>query len=363
VVSNSLLQGNADTLGQTEAGLFLQNVTGTSSLASSTVRNSIDDNVQWNATSGAGTLSVGSSTVGPTTGDSGIQMIGNDTGAATLNVTGSSFPSNNAMGISTSFADSSSHTVNVSTSSFTDNNMAVGVGTTEDADATFDIHDNATILRSKTNAIQVLAGATSTANSQIRGRIRNNTIGDSTADSGARDLIGIAVEVNDDADAVMDVTNNTIRHTDQDGIFFQARDPNTGDGNPATANVDLHLRDNTVQNIDDNTAFPFDAVYGTRVESRHNTSLCLDMASNASTHIDRLSPPAGITDFRFRQRDASVFRMERLTDNDGTANEINTSEVNVEAFVLAQNDPGHTADATLLNGYTVAADGACRDVP
>jgi hypothetical protein len=58
-----------------------------------------------------------------------------------------------------------------------------------------------------------------------------------------------------------------------------------------------------------------------------------------------------------------VFRMERLTDNDGTANEINTSEVNVEAFVLAQNDPGHTADATLLNGYTVAADGACRDVP
>ena len=129
----------------------------------------------------------------------------------------------------------------------------------------------------------------------------------------------------------------------------------------ATATVDLHLRDNSVQNIDDNTAFPFGAVYGTRVESRHNTSLCLDMASNTSTHVDTLS--AGITDFHVRQRNASVFRMERLTDNDGTANGINTSEPNVANFVVGQNDAGSTANAKLLNGFTVAADGACRDVP
>ena len=34
----------------------------------------------------------------------------------------------------------------------------MAIGTTGDADATFDIHDNATILRSKTNAIQILGG-------------------------------------------------------------------------------------------------------------------------------------------------------------------------------------------------------------
>jgi hypothetical protein len=79
-----------------------------------------------------------------------------------------------------------------------------------------------------------------------------------------------------------------------------------------TATVDLHLRDNSVQNIDDNTAFPFGAAYDTRIESRHDASLCLDMASNTSAHV------GAKTDFRVRQRDASLFRMERLTDNDGT---------------------------------------------
>lgn len=65
---------------------------------------------------------------------------------------------------------------------------------------TFDLNNN-TVLNSKTNALQVLAVATSTANSHLVGRLRNNTIGDANADSGARDLIGIAIEINDDADA------------------------------------------------------------------------------------------------------------------------------------------------------------------
>jgi hypothetical protein len=98
-------------------------------------------------------------------------------------------------------------------------------------------------------------------------------------------------------------------------------------------------------------------VYGTRIESRHDTTLCLDMASNTSTHL------GADTDFRVRQRDASVFKMERLTDNDGTVNGINTSDANVQAFVVAQNDAGSTANATHVNGFTIAADGACRDVP
>jgi hypothetical protein len=85
------------------------------------------------------------------------------------------------------------------------------------------------------------------------------------------------------------------------------------------------------------------------------------MFSNTSTHVDRIG--AGITDFRVRQRNASVFSLERLIDNDGTPNGINTNEANVAAFVAAQNDPGSTANATLLNGFTVASDGACRDVP
>ena len=353
-VSGSLIQGNADTAGQTEAGLFMANVSGTSALASSTIKGSFENNVQWNASSGSGTVNVTNTKIGPTgvdgtTGNSGIQMIGTGTGAATLTVTGSTFASNNATGIGTSFADTSAHTVNVSTSTFTDNNIAVALGVTEDADATFDVNGN-TMLRSKTNAIQVLAGATSTAAAHVIGHIRNNAIGDTTADSGARDLIGIAIEFNDDADGVISVSNNNIRHTDQEGIFVQARDPNTGDSNAANATLDLHVLNNTISSIDDNTAFPFGFVYGMRLESRHVTDVCLDISGNSSANV------GAAEQIRVRQRDTSVFRLERFAGNGAV-------DTDVEGFLIVQNPALATADATHATQFTGVANGACRDVP
>jgi Bacterial cadherin-like domain/Bacterial Ig domain/RTX calcium-binding nonapeptide repeat (4 copies) len=363
--SSTVTGANGNDLAQNESAMHFTNVAGAASITGSTVSGGSENNITVeNSSATVNPLTISGNTIGPNgisgnaaSGNNGVQILGSGSAGVTLNASGNTFNQNKSMALGTIFNDTSTLTADIGGNTFTDNGFAVGLSSDFSADMTFDIHDNPTILRSGTNAIQILAGSNSTADSQLRGRIRNNTIGNATADSGTRDLIGIAIEFNQDPDAVIDVTNNTIRHTDQDGIFIQARDPNTGDGNPATATVDLHLRDNSVQNIDDNTAFPFGAVYGTRVESRHNTSLCLDMASNTSTHV------GPNTDFRVRQRDASVFRMERLTDNDGTANGINTSEPNVAAFVTAQNDPGHTSNATLLNGYTVAADGACRDVP
>lgn len=130
-------------------------------------------------------------------------------GAAMLrnNVTNSRFKSNVSGAILTTFAGNSTHTVNVSGSRFTDNNMAVQLGAIENADVNFDINGN-TVLRSQTNAIQVLAGSGTNAASNYRGSIRNNTIGDGTTDSGARDAFGIALEFNDAADAVVSVTGN-----------------------------------------------------------------------------------------------------------------------------------------------------------
>ncbi len=106
-------------------------------------------------------------------GNSGIQLLGSGTGSASLDVTGSTFASNTAAGIGTSFADSSAQAVNVSGSLFSDNDKAIAIAVTEDADATFAIDGN-TALRSKTNAIQVLAGASSTSNAHVVGSITNN---------------------------------------------------------------------------------------------------------------------------------------------------------------------------------------------
>ena len=282
-------------------------------------------------------------------GGSGIAAFGSGTAASSVDVTGSTFATNVANGIGTNFADASSHTLDVSGSSFTDNNIAVAIGVTEDADATFDIAGN-TALRSKVNGIQVLAGATSTANAHVVGSITNNTIGDGSADSGARDLHGIAIEVNDDADAVIAVTGNQIRHVDQQGIFVDVRDPIPGDLDPATATVDLHVRDNTIADIDDNTAFPFGFVYGALIKARHGTDLCLDIASNTSAGV------GGAEAIRVQQAQTSLFRLERFAGNGAI-------DTDVEAFVVAQNDPGTTADATHATAFTGVADGACQDVP
>ncbi len=210
----------------------------------------------------------------------GIAAAGTGTAASTLEVTGTTFASNVANGIGTNFADASSQILDVPGSSFTDNNIAVAIGVTEDADTTFDLDGN-TALRSKVNGIQVLAGATSTANAHVAGSITNNTIGDADADSGARDMHGIGIEINDDAVAVIAVTGNQIRHVDQQGIFVDVRDPIPGDLDPATASLDLHLRDNTIADIDDNSAFRSRS--STERSSRHATA-------QASAWTSRVTP-------------------------------------------------------------------------
>lgn len=242
----------------------------------------------------------------PSSGNGGVNVVGTGTANATLGVSGGTFTQNRSYGIGTSFTDNSAHTVNVSGATFTDNNVAIGLATALNADVTFDIADHPRILRSRVDAIQVLAGATSTSASQLRGRVRGNVIGDNTAGSGARDGIGLRIEVSDDADAVIEVTGNDIRHTDRDGIFIQSRDPNTGDGDPATAAVDLTVTGNTVGTPDDDSA--------------------------------------------------SVFRLERYAGSgtDGAA---------VAGFVRTENAyPGVTAAATHqgATGFTGVAAGACR---
>jgi VCBS repeat-containing protein len=347
-VSNSRIVNNADTAGISEAGISLTNVTGTSSIASSTVRDSFEDNIHWNISSGSGALGVTSSTVGPTDalGNSGIQIVGTSTGAGTLTVTGSTFASNNSQGVASSMTDSSALALNVGTSTFTDNNIAVAIGVAADADTNFDVNGN-TALRSETNAFQVLGGETTTTNSHLVGFIRNNTIGDTTADSGARDLDGIAIELNDDGDGVISILNNVIRHVDQNGIFVQTRDLTAVDGTTNDATLDLHVRDNTIQNIDDNSIVPIGLVYGMLIDARQNTNICLDISSNTSTNI-------GAQDIRVRQRDASIHRLERFVGNGAL-------DTDVEAFIVGQNDAGTTADATHATSFTGVADGTCRD--
>jgi Bacterial Ig domain/RTX calcium-binding nonapeptide repeat (4 copies) len=348
-IANSTIEGSGDAV--PEAGVVATN-TGALTLTNSTVQDSYEDNIRVSQTAGSASVGITGTIVHspnlPPFGNNGLTLIGTGTGNVIVNVSGSRIGANQGGGILTSFTDSSAHTLNVTTTTFVGNNMGVQIATAGSADATFDLNGN-NVWTSGTNALQVLGGATSTTWSLIRGKIRNNTIGTAQPDSGARDLIGIAVEVNDDADAILSITNNIVRHTDQDGIFVQARDPDISDGDPAVATLDLTLRENQVQLIDDNSVAPIGTVYGTRVESRHTTTVCLDIAANTSTSVG-----AAGRHFRTRQRDTSTFKLERLTGNAA-------DPANIIAFLVAQNAPsGTTADATLATAYTAVANGACR---
>ncbi|NJN47553.1 MAG: hypothetical protein HC808_14950, partial [Candidatus Competibacteraceae bacterium] len=163
---------------------------------------------------------------------------------------------------------------------------------------------------------------------------------------GIANSFGIALDIRGDADAVTTVSSNTIRNTDIEGIFAQSRLDNDADAQIGL--FDLTLRDNSVTNIDDNSAFPFVSVYGTRIESRNTTNLCLDIASNTSVGL------GGFEHFRTRQRDTSTFRAERLTLGAQNA-------ATMQTFVAGQNDAGSTASATVATSYTGVADGTCRN--
>ena len=173
----------------------------------------------------------------------------------------------------------------------------------------------------------------------------NNTIGDNNNDSGSQNTYGIAVDLRGDVQAVMNITGNIIRHTDQEGIFIQSRLDNAIAGDPSYA---LTLRNNTVANIDDNSAFPFVTLYGVRIESRNNTQLCLDIQDNSSTSV------GGLEHFRVRQRDASIFRLERFGG-------VGTDENAVAGFIVGQNVIGSTASAIKSTTYTGVLDNFCSN--
>jgi hypothetical protein len=352
----SSVTNNGDTATGAESGLRFNELLGNSAITNSTISGSSEDNIRITPASGVlSNLAISGSTIGPnsaTTGGNGVSIIATGTANVTVNVTGSTFQNNRASAFLTTFTDTSRQTINISTSTFRDNNTGVDLGADLSSDLTFNVSNNTAFLRHATHPIQVVTSTTSTNASQVVGTISGNSIGDGTADSGSRDSNGILMDLRGDVDAVIAVTNNTIRNTDVDGIFVQTRLDNDADAE--TGRLDLTLTGNVVNTPDDNSAFPFGTVHGMRVEARNTSTVCLDISGNTSSSV------GGAEHFRVRQRDSSVFVLERLSDGDGTPNEVLNNVATVESFVAGQNAGGSTADATLVTGFTEAANGFCR---
>jgi hypothetical protein len=341
-----------------DAGLRFFELLGSCAFNDIVVSGSSEDNIRLTPTSGTLTnLAIMGGTIGPnsaTTGGNGITLFGTGTATWTLNVSGVTFQSNRGSALLSNQASSASHTVNVGTSIFRDNGKGVSLATNTSADLTFGVSNNTEIVRSLSNALELVTSFDSTSAMQVQGTLSGNVVGDANADSGSAQLHGIALDLRGDERSILAVSNNSVRHVDLVGLFVNDADFGTNPGSPS--DHDLTMRDNSVQDIDDNSGFPCGAPFGTLVDMRHTTTACLDMAGNTSAE----SPQAcGAAQFRLRQRDTSAFQLERLDDGNGTPNELITSTATVASHVLNENDPGGTANVTLVSGFTETTNGTC----
>ncbi|MBK8424522.1 MAG: hypothetical protein IPL27_00495 [Lewinellaceae bacterium] len=346
--NNCSVTNNADVGGGTEGGIRFNELYGTCTMSGTTVSGSFSDNVRYTPASGTLTsLNVSNCTFGPgpfplSNGGNGFSFVSSGTAVANITMTGTTFTGNFASGFLTTVGGASLN-ASFSNCTFTSNNIGVDLGNGPTSDVNYSV-TNCTFLNQASNAMNLVSDANSTTSAEYLATISNNTIGNGTADSGSMNSFGIAGDMRGDVQARISLTNNTIKNTDQEGIFVQSRLDNTGSG--GTQTLSLTVRDNTVFTPDDNSAFPFGVLYGVRIESRNATELCLDISSNASASV------GAAEHFRVRQRDTSVFRLERFSG-------IGTDDAAVAAFIAAQNDAGSTANATHVTTYTGVSDGFC----
>ncbi len=346
-VANSSVTNSGDAVG--EANIRLNQVTGNVAITSSTLNGSYEDEVRVTNSNGVlSGLNITNSLIGPnsvTTGGNGVAVLGTGTAQATISVSASEFQGIRASAFLTNFANTSAQTVSVTGSEFRNNGKAISLGASDSADLTFDILNNLEIIGSISNAIDVVTSTTSTNAALVKGTISGNVIGNANVDSGSRDLFGIAIDIRGDADAVVAVTNNDIRHTDFEGIFVS--DAFDNDPDAEKGRLDLTLTGNTVGAPDDNSVAPLGSVFGVRIEARHTTAVCMDMSANSAGSV------GGAAHFRVRQRDTSTFNLENFAGS-------GTSITDVQNYIVARNVVGSTASATLTSGFGGVPTGTCR---
>ena len=352
-IDNSYLTNNSDTATGTEAAIRFTSLTGTNSISSTTILNSSEDEIRITPSSGTFTLNITGSAIGPNnaaTGGNLISLIGTNTAQWTLNVTGGTFTGARASAILSNISNTGKANVSVDGATFTNNGKGISIGSSQSADSDFEVINN-TLTGSISNAIEVLSSADATTTSVTRGIIDNNDVGNGTVDSGSRNLYGIAVDLRNNADTILKISNNDVKNSDLDAIWVTSADFAPGDG--GGAQFDLTLINNVGGLPDDNSVAPVGQSYGMLVDLRHTTSNCANISGNNGTG-------KVVEDLRVRQRDTAIAKLERLSDGDGTPNELINSTATVEADLNTDNPSSSPTDATLVLGFTEAANGACR---
>lgn len=352
-LASSLVENNGNAVG--ERGIEMTNLAGTGGISQSTVRGSSETNVLVNNTTATlSSFAVTNSqfaTTNFTTGDDGILLLIDGTGAMTASVTQSAFTDNKGDHFQAASTASASGSINLTFSNNTlltttanDPNV-IGGGITinpgSSADITFTIANN-DIQQSFDDAININHDPSSTAASVLRGTITGNTIGTpADAGSGSESSNTITIGAKGAGPTIVAITNNQIRQwVNPYGIFLGATEGSGG--------LDATVTGNTLSNPD-----PALALNAIRVDAgataTDNATLCASVTGNNATGAG--TNALGNADIRLRQRFSTTIR---LPGYGGSASD--TAAVN--AFVAGNNDPaGATPAPTVSSAQNVGGGG------
>ncbi len=229
-LNGSSVLNNTDNAVADEAGIRLDNLSGTASIAGSEIAGSIEDNVRVVNTSGTLTLSVTGTTIrdntNAATGQDGLRLLAAGNAQMTVTVSGSHILRNRAIGISSATEGAGVLDVTVSGGSVQGNNVGVSFAHGSSGALTFDVLNIPVITGQAASPININRLTTATAASTFSGTVSGNVIGASgVPNSGATAGPGVRVVSNGVGGAVtVAITGNTIREVNNRGIDVLARD-------------------------------------------------------------------------------------------------------------------------------------------
>jgi hypothetical protein len=306
-LTNSTINGtNGTNDANDEGSILLNGLTGTGTIAETSVQGGYEDNIDIYTTSGTLNLTIAKLTVGANStnlGGNGVFLKVGGTSNVTTTVTESEFTS--------SREDLFQHNVQdkgVSNFTFTKNKLSnnhpaylggsgllIALGGIEDSDVTYRIAENS--VRDTGGGIFVVKG---TGIGDARGRIANNNIGVvGVPGSGAKVGSGITVEARGQGSHVTAIANNTIRNHSQNGIGVIAGEQ--GPFDTGVVSFDVTATNNTVAEPGPNVGA------GIRVETADpeaKVTYCTDLQGNelkgaASIGTDlRIRNPFGVAVWR-----------------------------------------------------------------
>jgi hypothetical protein len=315
-LANSTVSNNGNAVG--ERGLDLTNVTGSSSITSTTVTGSAETNARIANDAGTSSLSVTGSTFSSnstTLGTHGLEIRGDATATINAGVTGSTFSANrdnafqlsNGGGSPTMNLRFNGNTVTGGNASMLSGQPGIVVAPTAGAQTKVEIDDNQVSgTLGRAIVVNPLPGSTSSA--QFDATVTDNTIGTGAAFSGSAQGEGMVARGAGDGDSRFAIRNNLIRNYAQIGLWLRSQE-----GSGGTGNADYTVTGNTISNP---SGSGFEGIFvSSGAASGDNMTVCADIggATAALENTFDAAGTGGVDDIAFSRRFLTDLRLPGYT--------------------------------------------------